>query len=89
LTVAGVVEAVPTMLFVTRTVQTRFEPPALTFPLHCVTLRTSAVDGVVVVTHVSGRVLADPSHAFVTVTELVSPVAMFRLLVTVTSHATA
>jgi hypothetical protein len=88
LMVAGLVVVAPVMLLTTLTLHLTSPPPPLPEPSHWVTEVTSWFDGVVVVVHVSGA-FAAPWHSFNVTVELVAPVARSRLLVTVTSQATA
>lgn len=71
------------MLLTIRTVQRTVEPPPFSLPLHCVTEVASDVDGVRVVVHLPAAPAA-PWQEVSTTTELPTPVATFRLFVTVT-----
>ena len=87
-TVAGVDAVTPVMLLTMATLHVTVPPPPLPDPSHWVTEVTSWVEVVVVVTQGRGA-LAAPWHSVTVRVELVTPVAMSRLLVTVTAQATA
>jgi hypothetical protein len=70
------------------TLQVTVPPPPLPDPLHWSTEVTSWSEGVVVVVQGSAA-FAAPWHAVTVTIELVTPVTRSRLLITVTSHATA
>ena len=88
LTVAGAIVGEPVMLLVICTRQVTVPPPPLPEPLHCVTEFTRSADVVVDSVHVGGA-LAAPWHSRTVTVELDTPVAVSRLLDTVTTHSTA
>jgi hypothetical protein len=88
LTVTDVGVTVPVMLLTMKTVQVTSPPPPPPEPLHWVTDVVSWLEDDVEVVHVGGA-FAAPWHCCTVTVEFAAPVARLRLLVTVTSQATA
>jgi hypothetical protein len=88
LTVAALGVDDPVMLLMMCTLQVTVPPAPLPEPSHCVTDVTSWVELVAQGVQVGGA-LAAPWHSVPVVLELVAPLDRSRLLVTVTSQATA
>ena len=86
--VAGVGVTAPTQLLTTCTVHATVPPPPLPEPLHWVTAVVAVFAGVMLLVQVRAACAA-PWHSVTETLEVAAFVARSRLLVTVTSQATA